>query len=402
MISLKNAPRFLYVVNALQTMLFILPVIMLFYGYKGVSIGDFFLIQGLASLFVFLLEVPSGYIGDIFSRKATIIGGLIFWIGGYLAWIFGSGFCFVLIGELIFSLAISTLSGTTEAYLYDLLKKREKAGSFHKKMAKLSTFSNLGLLIATLTGAFIYQFMGPEATIWISIGALVLAIGIMVFLPDVPEAKRTVAADKSKWRDIVDISKYAVKHQELKWLMIFPAFYGTLTLILMWGLQSVMIVTKLPVFVFSLVLGANAFGRTIWSAFSGKIFERYGVRKIVRFLCVMIMVSILSAVVSVYMPTLLVYVCLGCMILGSGSIQLVSITTSTLMNHRIKSDERSTILSVKSMAERIMYAGALMGLKPLFDTIGVSNAFLVSAILLVPIWFSALQLIKISKTTMKE
>ena len=133
MFSLKRSITFLCTIGFLKNMLFILPVLMLYYGYKGVGIGDFFLIQGLCSILVFFLEVPSGYLGDIFSRKKVIIFGFIAWIIGYLLWIFGSGFWFILAGELMFGVSMSLISGTLEAYMYDLLKKQKKEKAFQKK-----------------------------------------------------------------------------------------------------------------------------------------------------------------------------------------------------------------------------------------------------------------------------
>lgn len=78
MISSLNAPRYLMIANALKSALFAIPVLVLYYNQKGVSIGDFFLIQGISWLFVFVLELPSGYIGDVFSRKYTLISGFLF------------------------------------------------------------------------------------------------------------------------------------------------------------------------------------------------------------------------------------------------------------------------------------------------------------------------------------
>ena len=144
MISSLNAPRYLMIANALKSALFAIPVLVLYYNQKGVSTGDFFLIQGISWLFVFVLELPSGYIGDVFSRKYTLISGFLFWILGYFIWIFGFGFWCLLIGELIFAVAISLVSGTVEAYLYDLLKRNKKEKTFHKKLSKMKNGFVLG------------------------------------------------------------------------------------------------------------------------------------------------------------------------------------------------------------------------------------------------------------------
>lgn len=402
MISLKSAPRWLSIANAFLNTLFFLPIVMLFYNYKGLSMGDFFLIQGLFSLAVFVLEIPTGYIGDLFSRKHTLIIGNLIWIMGYLIWIFGEGFWPVLSGELIFAVAISLISGTVEAYLYDLLKKRHKEGKFHQKYAKMEMLGNLVLTISTLTGAFIYQFLGPTIPLWGSIICLIVSTIILILLPDVPESRRVVAKDKSKWQDILDISKYAMKHPEIKWLMLFPAVYGTLTLVLMWGLQSVMVSKELPVFVFSLIMGLNAFARTFWSSVSGKILEKINLSGIIKLESILIIVASLGACLSEYANTTFTYVCLILMILGSSSVVLSKISTSVLINHRIKSDERATILSVNSMIRRVFWAISMMALKPLFDSIGVGPTFMVSALLVIPILICARHLYKLKLRTMKE
>ena len=402
MISLKSAPRWLSIAYALHGALFCLPTLMLFYSFKGLGMGDFFLIQGISQLSIFILEIPTGYIGDLFSRKSTLIIGTLAWIVGHLIWIFGSGFCIILTGELLFGMAIAFISGTLEAYLYDLLKKRHKEGVFHKKYAKMKMLDSLSLTIATLSGAFIYQFLGPNVPLWLSVFCLISSLIILFLLPDVPESKRIVAKDKSKWQDIIDISKYAIKHPEIKWLMLFPALYGTLTFVFMWGLQSVMIATQLPIFVFSFVMGLTAFTRTFLSGITGRILEKIQLSGIIKLQSFIIVIAAIASCLAVYMPILGVYICLGIMIIGAASVVLSNIASSVLINHRIKSDERATILSVDSMISKAFSGIGLICLKPLFDGIGVGPTFMVSALLLIPILICARHLYKMKLKTMRQ
>lgn len=398
MIPSLHAPRYLMIANALKSALFAIPVLVLYYNQKGVSTGDFFLIQGIAWLFVFALELPSGYIGDVFSRKYTIICGFFFWILGYFIWIFGFRFWCLLIGELIFAVAISLVSGTMEAYLYDLLKRNKKEKTFHKKLSKMKTLEGCGLLFSTFTGAFLFQYLGSNAPIWSSIACMFAGIMLLMYLPDVPESRRIVRKDKSKWQDILDICKYAIKHPQIKWLIFFPAVYGTLTIILMWGLQPVMILHALPVFIFGFVVGINAFMRTFFAFISGKIIEKFALNGTIKILIFILTLATVGACLSAYVPDIFVYVCLGLMILGSGSIVLANVVTSTLINHQIQSHERSTILSVKSMMGRALGGCAMILLKPLFDTVGVGETFLISGLLLVPIIYFSFKLYKLRIT----
>ena len=401
MIPLRSAPRWLFIANAFVNMLFVLPVLVLFYEYKGVTIGDFFLIQGISRLFIFVMEVPTGYIGDIFSRKYTVVLGFTTWILGYLLWIFGYGFWLIILGELIFSIAISLISGTIEAYLYDLLKKRHKEGNYHLKLAKMETVENIGLMVAILSGAFLYQLLGPTAPLWFSVICLSIAVGIVIFLPDVPESKRIVTKEKSKWQDILDISRFSVKNKEIKWLMIFPAIYGTFTLVFWWGVQPVMIAQKMPIFAFRLITSIAALMRTLWSAVSGKLLEKLKLSGVIKILSLTIALGTCGACLAVYVPFWCAFFCLFLMIIGSSSSILARVTTSVLVNHRIKSDERATVLSVKSMFDKAFSGLGMICLKPLFDGIGIGPTFMVSALILIPIFVCARHLYKMKLETLK-
>ncbi len=394
MISIKYAPVALMVTQGLKNALFCLPVIMLYYGYKGVGIGDFFLIQGLSWLFVFVLEIPTGYIGDVFSRKKTIILGMFGWIAGYFCWIFGYGFWWILAGELLFGLAIALVSGTIEAYLYDLLKRRRKEHVFHRKLAKMTTIDNIGLLASTLVGSFLYH-IHPELPIWASVVCLFVSVGILMLLPDVPESRRQVKTETSKIQDILSITRFTVKHPHIKWLILFPAVYGMLTLIFMWGLQSVMITRNIPVFMFSIIFALNSLARTGWSFISGKLLEKFGLNRLLMLSCIIISIGVIGSCSAVYVPYMAVYMCLGCMILAGSSCCLTNIITSTLIHHRIASDERSTVLSVNSMFRRAFGGIGMIALKPLFDNLGVGETFIISALLVIPIFFCSAKLYRL-------
>ncbi len=401
MIPIKYASTALMITQGLKSALFCLPIVMLYCGYKGVGIGDFFLLQGLSWLFVFVLEIPTGYIGDVFSRKIIIMLGLFGWIAGHLFWIFGYGFWWILAGELMFAVAIALVSGTIEAYLYDLLKRRHKEHLFHRKFSKMKTIENICLFLSTLVGSLLYQLQ-PELPIWASVACLVISIGILLFLPDVPESRRQVKPQTSKMQDILSITRFAVKHAHIKWLILFPSVYGMLTLIFMWGLQSVMITRELPIFIFSFIFAANSLARTGWSAVSGKLLEKYGLNKLILLSGVIIMIGVVGACSAIYVPYMAVYACLACMIIAGSSCSLTSIITSTLIHHRIASDERSTVLSVNSMFSRAFGGIGMIALKPLFDNLGVGETFMISSLLIILIFFCSMKLYRLRLDMMEK
>ena len=74
---LSFVPLSMYNIAAfLRSQLFLLPVLLFFYQENGLSVGDFYLIQGLIVFFAFLFEIPAGYLGDIFPRKNVLMKAL--------------------------------------------------------------------------------------------------------------------------------------------------------------------------------------------------------------------------------------------------------------------------------------------------------------------------------------
>ena len=61
-VSNKMALRLLKWSEFFYYFLVILPVIVVLYQNKGITVGDFFLIQGISALAAFVLEIPSGYL----------------------------------------------------------------------------------------------------------------------------------------------------------------------------------------------------------------------------------------------------------------------------------------------------------------------------------------------------
>ena len=388
MFSLKQTPNILNIIYACNVAIFPLPVIMFFYQYKGATIGDFFLVQGIYALFVFLLEIPTGYMGDVFSRKKVLFFGFFAYVIGYALWFFGNGFEFLLSGELMFGVGSALMSGTLNAYLYDVLKSTNREKKFHKIYSRMELYGGVSMFVATLTGAFFYEFFGANSVAALSLFFSSISVVLLVFLPDVVESKRKLEQGKSKIQDILDISKYTIKHPEIKWIIFYSAIFSTCTLILMWGLQPIMIEAKIPVYMFSIVLSFNMLVRIFWSGSAGKVFDKINFNGIVKLLFIMTIMAFFAAVfVSDFKSYYAVYFGLFIIMLSSSSHSLLKVAQSTLINHRVTSDQRATVLSVSAMVGMLVKSFAMIMLKPLFDYMGVGNTFLICSILIIPLCF---------------
>ena len=74
----------LYVIKGLKWFMIVMPIVVLFFQENGLSLQEVMILQGIYSFMVAAMEIPSGYLADVFGRKNTLILGAIFCFFGFL------------------------------------------------------------------------------------------------------------------------------------------------------------------------------------------------------------------------------------------------------------------------------------------------------------------------------
>ena len=150
-ISVKRALNWLKLGWFFHHFMLIIPVIILVYTQKGITVGDFFLIQGMFRLAAFLFEIPSGYMSDRFSRKRVMIAGALFSFLGFVVVAVAYGFWALVLGEALLGISSALFSGTLEAYTYDLMKRNKSQKEFLREFGNITTFASLATFVALST-----------------------------------------------------------------------------------------------------------------------------------------------------------------------------------------------------------------------------------------------------------
>lgn len=156
---LKSNYQKVYLLNASWTFLVLMPVLIPFLKGIGLSMGEVFKLQALYALMVILLEIPSGYLSDIFGRKLIlVISGVLHGIG-FSLYPFADSFFILVIIQLINAIAMSLMSGTDISLLYDTHMALKEKGSIGRNlMAKQIFYSQISEGTAGLVCALILLF----------------------------------------------------------------------------------------------------------------------------------------------------------------------------------------------------------------------------------------------------
>ncbi len=378
--SIKSVKRGLYLLRAgwfFHNFMLVLPVIVLVYTQRGISVGDFFLIQGIFRLVAFLFEIPSGYLSDRFSRRRVMIMGGAFCVAGFSVIAMAYGFWAIVLGEALLGVTSALFTGTLEAYTYDLLKRNKTQKQFLKEFGNIMTFGSAASFVAAIFGGGLFARFGGDCLLWVQILFALMSVFAFCFLPELLEVKRVVK-NKTAIADALGITWHTLQNPRLRNLILFPAMFGAFTIVLLWISQPIMETAMVPVQLFGLYLGMKQFSEIVLSKYAYKICERYGEIKVSIITIGAIVLSIFMGLVAIYAPSMaLVYVVCAVLAMLPAVRVLNNLQYNTLIHHSIKSQERGTVLSTRAMVSTVCGAMTLMLAKVLLDGFGITATLVV-------------------------
>ena len=255
----------------LKNHVFLLPVLYLFYTACGLSLGDFFLLQGLSALTCLLLDVPMGYLTDQVSKKKMMIFSGLLLVLRFALLLLWPTKIIVFIGEFLYALVIVSYVGTADSYIYELLKSKNKSIKMLKRYGRLYFWASIGTGISSLSGAYLYGMWGAQIVIALSLLFSMISVCLLFFLPDV---KTSEVFDKpllGRYTSLFKAIKQSVKKPKFLSLIGYSAFLTAAYQIFMWSMQPLMKMAHVPVALFGVVFFANHISRGFGSYMAHKM-----------------------------------------------------------------------------------------------------------------------------------
>lgn len=374
--SVKHGLTLLKVGWFFQHFMLVIPVIVLIYTNKGVSVGDFFLIQGIFRLAAFLFEIPSGYLSDRFSRKKVMICGALLSASGYTVVAVAYGFWALVCGEALLGIASALFSGTLEAYTYDLLKRNKTQKQFLKEFGNITTYASASTFVASVLGGILFKLIGANGVLWLEALIISFSIVAFMFLPELTEVKRTVKS-KSAVADAVSVTTRTLKNPMLRNFILFPAIFGAFTIVILWITQPIMEVAHVPVELFGIYFALTQLSSMFFSKYAYKICNKLGEIRVSIITIIAIIIGLLMGLVAVHTSNMtIVYIACTIMSIVPAIRLLNNLQYNTLIHHAIKSTERGTVLSTRAMVATIVGSIGLIASKFLMDGFGITITLL--------------------------
>ncbi len=335
-----------------------------FTDWGHISLFQVTIIQAWFSLWVFILEVPTGAVADKIGRKHSIaLGSLIVAIA---LLVYGSipNFGIFLLAEFLFAIGYALTSGADDALLYDTLKSEGKEDQAKKVLGNANALHLLGMSLAAPIGSLIAANFGLNAPTLMS--AIPLCIASVIGW-SIPEPKfHSEGSEIPRYREIIQKGFSQIRHHPvLRSLAIDSVLVSASAYFIIWFYQPTLQKIGVPISYFGYVhvlllvtqiaISSNF---TLFEKFLGKN------NTYLKSSALLTSLSFLLVVIYPHIVTVIIWV-----MVGSG----FGLTRSTyivgLASKHIDSRARATVLSSIGMLRRL----SLVVLNPLVGFIATRS-----------------------------
>lgn len=337
----------------------VMPVIVPLFQSFGLGMVEVFELQAIFGLGIVVLEIPTGYLADVWGRKNALVVGGLFFGASFSCLSLATTYAHLVVYEIVVAVAFSFISGADVSFMYELIesspgKKGAEAGTHGTKI-----FANFQM--AQMAGEASAALLGG----WLAATSLRLVIHVQVLMGWFPLILALTFPNQPKGRapsfDRRQIS-------QLVNLLFFKDSFMRLVLVnlIVWGLASFYAVWMLQKYWETRHIKIEYFGY-LWAAYNlsvglvGK--QVHWLQRVISRRTLLLIIGILPVVGYFFMAST---GALGGILLGSlfyVSRGINQVLLRELFNRNIPAGLRATANSIQTFLFRLVFSltGPLLG-----------------------------------------
>jgi len=346
--TIQGSLRFLQMEMIITSTMMAMPIMVPFYHSIGMDQGQIGLSQSIFTAVVLVINIPTGWLADLVSRKwSNAVGDF----GGAVAILIYSqatSFTYVVIAEILFGVAAAFSQGADSALLKaytHLLDPSSKL--FHRQSAMLAAWQPIAQGIALIIGGVVGA---TDLRLAIVISAIPYLIGCVLSFLIEERGERLVSQHRNPLRDMVRVTRESVGTEpRLRWLIISYGVGREITHVMIWALTPLLLLAGVPLAAvaigwilnsLSVALGARIASRWAHTLRNWHVFA-------LPIAAVVVSLSIMSIHLS--LVTIWLYAVLG---IAQG---WTAATLLTMVQLAAPANNQATIVSIAKSASQLLY-----------------------------------------------
>ena len=228
MVNKLSAYKTYLLFSAITAMCFsLVATVMIVYHIETVHLNPLQLILVGTTLEVacFIFEIPTGIVADVYSRKLSIVIGVVLTGVGFILEGSISSFVFVLVAQIVWGLGSTFISGSVEAWIAE----EEKDKDLDEIYIKGAQAGQIGAFIGIVLSTVIANFSVRLPIIVSGVLFIILALFLWLYMPE-NNFKPSAPGDLNTFKKMVYTFKSGLKFVKSKSIIMIllavTLFYG--------------------------------------------------------------------------------------------------------------------------------------------------------------------------------
>lgn len=179
-------------------------------------------------LTIFLFEIPTGLVADVYSRRLSVIFGyFLLGISIVIEGVFPD-FGIIILAHIIMGLGYTFISGATQAWITDEIGQEPAAKAFLRGSQLAQIISFIGIFISVALASIHLQLA-------IVTGGILLVLLSLILIFSMPELgfSRTPSSERESWSDLFNTLREGIQvvrgRQILMFILLIGVVYGAFT-----------------------------------------------------------------------------------------------------------------------------------------------------------------------------
>jgi len=229
----------LYAFAFLQRTLFPMAIITLFWkDHIGLNLTEILLLQSIFSAATVFLEYPSGYLSDRLGYRNALTIATVFGTVGWSLYTIADSFMDVLVAEILLGTALSFISGSDSALLYESLRAGGAESLYARYEGRMNGVSQTGEALGALFAGVLYA-SAPLLPFLLQIGVWIAALSVTCSLREPPRDRTHLA--RTHLAEALRITRYVfLENRRLRYTILLNTLLGLASFYPVWLIQPYM------------------------------------------------------------------------------------------------------------------------------------------------------------------
>ncbi len=350
--KIRNSLSLLKIEIVLTKSLIAMPIMVPFFNSIGMNQWMIGVSQSLFTIALFLVNIPTGWLADKFSRRlSNAIGDLLTGIL-FICYSYVNNFGQVVLVETLLGISISLSHGADSGLLKAYSQKLDSSGkTFRKQIASIAFWVPIAQIIAYIIGSYIGAF---DVRMAIFVTSIPFFVGFLIGVFIKEEGEKLESKHRNPIRDIVHFTHLTLNgSRQLRWRIFSYVVGSKITHVMIWALTPLLILAKVPLSIVGAGWAMNAASIAIGARLAAKYSGNMPIWKkfLLPSLAVISALFIMSVHLSIF--TIWLYSMLG---FAQG---WVSVTLLPSVQEIAPDNMQAIVVSVAGTISQIVYAALL-------------------------------------------